>query len=196
MESEIGKAEDLRGKVFGRFTVLQRDLSRKNKTFWLCRCSCGIQKSVYSAHLKSGHSKSCGCLKKESCLKQIPKMRQINIQFEPKIASARSVWQRVYSDGNLTFDEFYEITQLNCHYCNEPPNNFFSKRKANNCKNKLLIDEDTFIYNGLDRLDSSKNHSKNNVVPCCKWCNYAKRERSKDEFLEWVRKVYHNTINF
>ena len=47
-----------------------------------------------------------------------------------------------------------------------------------------------FIYNGLDRIDNSKNHSKENCVACCKYCNYAKRERSFSEFKEWINRVY------
>ena len=32
-----------------------------------------------------------------------------------------------------------------------------------------------------------------NVVSCCKFCNQAKMDRTKDEFLEWLRRAYeHN----
>jgi len=50
------------------------------------------------------------------------------------------------------------------------------------------------IYNGIDRLDSSKGHVIDNVVPCCKWCNYAKRERSYKDFLDWVVVIYNHSI--
>lgn len=29
---------------------------------WLCKCECGKQKSVLGSSLRSGHTKSCGCL--------------------------------------------------------------------------------------------------------------------------------------
>lgn len=32
------------------------------KSQWLCRCDCGTEKVVKSASLKSGNTKSCGCL--------------------------------------------------------------------------------------------------------------------------------------
>lgn len=38
-------------------------------------------------------------------------------------------------------------------------------------------------------MDSSKGHTLDNVVPCCKHCNYAKRERSVEQFTEWVMKI-------
>ena len=55
--------EDLTGKVFGRLTVFPE---RKMKpTMWRCSCSCGSTLYVRAATLKSGESKSCGCLQKE-----------------------------------------------------------------------------------------------------------------------------------
>ena len=30
---------------------------------WLCRCDCGTEKVVSAGHLRSGHTRSCGCLK-------------------------------------------------------------------------------------------------------------------------------------
>lgn len=59
---------DLSGRTFGRWTVLHRDPSRKTKNcsvYWACLCECGSEKSVSAASLKSGDSKSCGCLSRE-----------------------------------------------------------------------------------------------------------------------------------
>ena len=58
---------DLTGKRFGRWTVLNKtDKRTKNRTIiWHCRCECGNEKDVDAYTLKSGQSKSCGCLQKE-----------------------------------------------------------------------------------------------------------------------------------
>lgn len=57
--------EDLRGLKFGRLTVLDICLERKNKsTRWICRCECGEIRSVYRSSLISGKTLSCGCLAK------------------------------------------------------------------------------------------------------------------------------------
>lgn len=62
-------AEDLSGKVFTRWTVVsivpfeeRRDAGR---VLWNCVCECGIKGLVDSHGLKSGQSKSCGCLARE-----------------------------------------------------------------------------------------------------------------------------------
>ena len=57
--------EDLAGQRFGEWTVLYQDFSENNRTAkrgarWICRCSCGKQKSVLGYSLKAGRSLSCG----------------------------------------------------------------------------------------------------------------------------------------
>jgi len=62
----MSKRIDLSGKQFTRLNV--RSLShvgRKGKTYWECRCECGKERIVSSDNLRSGHTKSCGCLAKE-----------------------------------------------------------------------------------------------------------------------------------
>lgn len=62
-----GVFEDLRGKVFGYLTVIDRapDAPRgkhKKRVMWNCRCVCGKMKIVAASKLKSGSTKSCGCM--------------------------------------------------------------------------------------------------------------------------------------
>jgi len=57
---------DLRGKFFGRLTVIRLEKVRNGKRVWLCRCLCGRKASIASDKLRSGHSRSCGCLQREA----------------------------------------------------------------------------------------------------------------------------------
>ena len=57
--------ENLVGEVFGRLTVICRDSKQTTKTRWICKCICGVTKSVAAGNLKNTHTKSCGCLKRE-----------------------------------------------------------------------------------------------------------------------------------
>lgn len=58
--------QDLTGMTFDRWKVLGLDCVLKTgHRKWICRCSCGVEKSVYGHFLKSGESKSCGCLQRE-----------------------------------------------------------------------------------------------------------------------------------
>ena len=47
-----------------------------------------------------------------------------------------------------------------------------------------------YLYNGLDRIDSSCKHTLNNVVPCCIICNRMKNDRSLHDFNNWIIAVY------
>lgn len=58
------KAQSLVGQKFNRLTVIAREI-KNNKTMWKCQCECGNIIVVRGDSLKSGHTKSCGCLQKE-----------------------------------------------------------------------------------------------------------------------------------
>lgn len=58
---------DLSGQVFGRLTVVNRVPSVKGQggVVWNVVCECGSTRKVLSNSLRSGNSKSCGCLVKD-----------------------------------------------------------------------------------------------------------------------------------
>lgn len=62
----MGNIIDLTGQKFGRLTVVSLAQVRKsNRVTWHCKCECGNEVDVIGSHLKTGHTKSCGCLQKE-----------------------------------------------------------------------------------------------------------------------------------
>ncbi len=54
------------GMKFRRWTTLSKSSPVKQKTFWNCICECGTLRAVKGSDLVSGHSKSCGCLRRDS----------------------------------------------------------------------------------------------------------------------------------
>lgn len=62
----MGKVIDLTNKHFERLTVIKQvEEGVHRRSRWLCKCVCGRYKVVQSWHLRSGITKSCGCLRKE-----------------------------------------------------------------------------------------------------------------------------------
>lgn len=57
-----GPREDLTGQRFGKLEVLGPAGSRSGRTAWRCRCDCGEETVVLGLNLRSGNTKSCGCL--------------------------------------------------------------------------------------------------------------------------------------
>ena len=50
------------GNRYGELLVVERDKSN-NGAFWLCKCSCGNYTVVKGSNLRTGNTKSCGCVK-------------------------------------------------------------------------------------------------------------------------------------
>ena len=55
---------DLSGHVFGKLRVVERSgSSLRGRAQWLCECECGKETTVVGKRLRSGETKSCGCLR-------------------------------------------------------------------------------------------------------------------------------------
>jgi hypothetical protein len=50
------------GEKFGKLTVREQVASKNGARQWLCDCDCGGSKIVRAARLRSGDTRSCGCL--------------------------------------------------------------------------------------------------------------------------------------
>lgn len=61
----MGVKIDLTGQRFGRLTVVRLGEFRNHAYQWVCKCDCGNVAEASASHLKSGHTKSCGCLRRE-----------------------------------------------------------------------------------------------------------------------------------
>lgn len=57
---------DITGERYGRLVVIE-EVERRGKygRRWLCRCDCGNEKIVAMNQLRTGKTKSCGCLNRE-----------------------------------------------------------------------------------------------------------------------------------
>ncbi|MCD8195999.1 MAG: hypothetical protein LUE24_02295 [Lachnospiraceae bacterium] len=62
------------GMRFGRLRVLAEAPPRNSRRYWRCVCDCGRECVVEEYHLKSGHTKSCGCYRRE-----VPKGKRLDL---------------------------------------------------------------------------------------------------------------------
>lgn len=184
----MSKLIDLAGQKFNRLTVISFENGK-----WKCLCDCGNYVRVEGNHITSDNTKSCGCLKTDNLISRSHKLSDGKRKFEPRIASARRVWANTYHYRDfscVSFEEFLIISQQNCFYCGIVPStkyNYFltkSSRSSTKAQNEGL-----FIYNGIDRIDSNKYHTTDNIVPCCYDCNRAKNNRSIQDFLNWIHRL-------
>lgn len=48
----------------------------------------------------------------------------------------------------------------------------------------------------INNLVGIKYHNNyNNVITCCRFCNYGKREKSLDDFFKWIDRIKINYFN-
>lgn len=85
----------------------------------------------------------------------------------------------------LSKEEFKEIVGMNCFYCGDAPKNVIVGSKRIN---------GGFRYSGIDRVDNSMGYLKTNIVACCRTCNVSKNNHSKDDFLDWIKRVYTHSL--
>ena len=59
--------KNLTGKRFGRLVVIKetKKRARNRCVVWECKCDCGRTTFVQTFYLRSGGTKSCGCLRRE-----------------------------------------------------------------------------------------------------------------------------------
>jgi hypothetical protein len=185
----MGKPNDFTGQKFGELDVLRLVTNEEKEeygikrrgTFWWCKCNhCGREKIIRSDGLRSG-IQTCGCITGEKT------SERSRIKYGE--ASFNGLY-RSYKDKAigrklvfiLSKEEFRKITQQNCYYCGIEPKQI--------TKNKNNFGQ--YIYNGIDRIDSSKGYILENVVPCCGRCNEAKLALSQNNFFTMIDNIYNN----
>jgi hypothetical protein len=167
---------DLTGKKFGKLTVVSFQEVGKNGRLWKCICECGNTKIYTAGYLNSGRCLSCGCDRRS----------------QPRLDFGESAFNELYGNyirnarrRNVSFDlsreEFKELTSSKCFYCDREPEQI----QRGGGKNSGV-----YVYNGIDRIDSSIGYERNNIVPCCGECNTAKNKTSQPSFYAWIDRVH------
>lgn len=181
-------SRNLVGKRFGYLVVIRLDLPNRSKhKSWVCLCDCGTETVVRQDHLVGNRDKSCGC--KHDELVSLNNPRRLADTFGLNRLyrgySGRAKLKGIPFD--LTMEQFKSLVFSNCHYCNQPPSNSYSR--AHKYGQNVSI-----TYNGIDRVVGSVGYTLENVVPCCIKCNISKNDHSLDEWKQWIKDVYNKTI--
>lgn len=161
------KKNNIIGKKYDNLLVTGEGYSSNKGFYWELTCDCGEICFATSTDLNRGRRNFCkSCGEKKSYL-TVLKCLYDNYR---RGAIKRNL------DFSLNIEEFEKLINKNCNYCNLPPSQIYTK--------KWLKSE--VIYNGIDREDNLSGYDNKNSVPCCKYCNFAKRASSKEELLEWI----------
>lgn len=153
--------QDLIGQRFGRLVVIAKASKHSyNQNFWHCRCDCGKETIVTTSHLRSGHSKSCGCLQKHIVTK--------HGNSQGKYAGLCRTWynmiQRVKNPLHFAYKNYGARGISMCPEW-EVYENFKTWAVANGWKQHLTI----------ERIDVNGDYTPEN----CKWITKSEQPRNK-----------------
>lgn len=175
------KFKDILGQSYGQLKVIEFvGFSRHKKAIWRCLCSCGRQVDVLAGNLGRG-TQSCGCSRLLDPLYGEEGSRRNVIRSYTRAATSKGL------EWNLTDEEAVYVFKSNCHYCGSPPSNH--RWVAPALHRQDITKKAAYVYNGLDRIDNSRGYTPDNVVPCCRTCNFAKGPMPYVDFIEWAKRL-------
>lgn len=173
---------DLAGMRSGTLTVMYRTKAVNKNCRWICKCDCGGTAIVCTSKLTKKQAIRC---RRCAEIAGGTKNRKTDSGFRKLLRGYKiSAAKRCY-EWSLTDTEALQLFQSTCAYCDIAPLQI-SRHTANSIP---------FMFNGIDRVDNTIGYSKSNCVPCCKWCNHAKSDMSKADFISLVSKIYEKRKN-
>lgn len=181
---------DLTGQKFGELTVIcQEGRNKYSQRTWKCACSCGTLQFVLTGDLLRGHKKSCGCLKKGTNKNSIhPCHARGNKSPSWKGHGEISLFQwRHIKDSAIDRKIQFEITI-------EQAWDLFLKQDRKCKLTGLEIDlrktaRDYKATASLDRIDSTKGYTLDNIQWIHKKINVMKMDLDEDTFFMYCRLV-------
>ena len=133
-----GKAMDLSGSKHGRLTVLTRGRNTAGRAArWLCKCDCGSLSTVRASELRSGGTKSCGCLAREVAS---ARSYRHGLRDHPLYATWANAKRRCYSPKHKSYRWYGAKGITVCKEWREDFQAFYDWAIAHGYKQGLTID--------------------------------------------------------
>ena len=158
----MGKFIDLSGNKYNRLLVIKRAPNKGRNTMFKCICDCGTIKDIGASNLKSGGTKSCGCLDKEVLIKRNTKHG----------AKKDGISERLY--------RIWKGMKTRCYYKKGSDFKHYGGRGITICdewKNDYSVFRDWALANryddslSIDRIDNDKGYSPKN----CRWATQSQQ---------------------
>lgn len=157
----MGHIINLKGRKFGMFTIIDFESRENLKTKWKCLCDCGNIFIVDGGNIHNGHTKSCGCLRKEVTSKRLSTHRRSRTS-EYRIWGAMK--DRCYNPNTKNYSDYGCRGIKICDRWKYSFENFIEDIGFKPTKN-----------HSIDRINNDLDYSKEN----CKWSTKKKQNNNK-----------------
>lgn len=158
------KVKPMKGLRFGRLTVLDDGIilpSRGRK--YSCLCDCGIEVTIHGGNLRTGASKSCGCLRRE-----VNKLNDSNLKHGMSHTSEYQIWinmrRRCNNPKNDAYEDYGGRGIIVCKEWNASFEAFYKDMGPRPSEKHTL-----------DRIETNGNYEKSN----CRWATWEEQQNNR-----------------
>lgn len=151
---------DIAGQRFGRLLVIG-PVGAGARMKWACKCDCGNTMETRSRSLRSGETKSCGCLHRE-IVRNLVRTHGMHASREYRAWSA--IKDRCFRQGNSEFHNYGGRGITMCARWLESFENFLADMGPR-----------PSAKHSIDRIDNDGNYEPGN----CQWSTTSEQARNK-----------------
>lgn len=154
------KVKDVTGQKFGKLTALYRLHNyHKANTYWLCVCECGNLTEVTLSRLRTGNTKSCGCLHGERHGDSFTRLNRIYRGIKTRCYNTKNKEYKYYGGRGIAVCEEWKNSYL-----------AFKSWAMNNGYDDTLT---------IDRINVNGDYIPEN----CHWITNKEQQRNKNNNL-------------
>lgn len=172
------------GKIVGGLLILNKTTIQKGRQRINCKClNCQKEFETIFHNVYLGQYKSCGCLK-HAFQNKNPRWKGYGEISKSVLYSLQKGAKQRNLNFNVSIQEIWLLFLRQNRKCliSGLPLKFPLSRS------------DTNATASLDRIDSSKGYTIDNIQWLHKKVNYMKQSMGNQEFLDWIKIIYHQNF--